>query len=371
MEEHISFIEKKSLEIFSKINSKEIKRENISFNISPLSGISNTIYRITLIPNKKQDQYEIPNIFFKIFGKLSVLCNREVEANISKSLSNYGCSAKIYETDNKTYRVDEFLYGYETINRDHLYKEIILDKIQTILAHYNTVLNVNTYANIMSCQSKKDYFQMLLADDSRFNVVAYLILQFKPFAERSFKNFKKDSETDKDNLTMEFKENLSRLEKYIVNFDKLLYEFCPDKAMLVLSHNDSHCLNILSNKDFSKIMLVDHEYAYFNFFGYDMVNYFYESMFILSDDKHPFYQFLNRDFSFLIQESNFTTYLKFLNISKEKYRHLFSEYKNYEELFELACTKDYYMRLVGVNSLFILLFSLLYFDYDSFKKKNA
>jgi thiamine kinase-like enzyme len=371
MVEEMSFIEEKSFEVFCKINNKNYKREEVSFEITPLSGISNYIYRVQIFHKNKEESFEIPNVFFKIFGKISSLVNREYETVINNSLAEIGYSAKIYDTDNKTYRVDEFLYGFDTLTPSCLYKEEVLSKMITILAYYNTIMDVNTYAPIMSIYDKRQYFNILLNDQTNYNCIAYLVRLFKPLAIESFNKFKLDVEADKESITQEFRENLTILEKYIDNFDKLMYDFCPDKAIMVLSHNDSHCLNILANKHYSSIMLVDHEYGYFNFFGYDIINYILESMFCLSDDKFPFYQFLIKDFNFLNIDSTFDIYLRFLNYFKDKYGHLFTKYPNFDQLFEMACTKDYYWKVLGTNCLFILLFAILYFDYPSIKNKSG
>ena len=366
-----TMIEKKSLEIFSIINKKEIQKEKVIFELIQLNGISNKIYRVKMISPNNSQHFEISNLFFKIFGKNSNLINREYETKITSCLSEYGLSAKIYDSDNKTYRVEEYLDGYETLNPNILYDQYVFHKIIRTLAFYNTLLDVNTYASIMSNNSKNDYFNLLLNDHLKFNVIAFLLKVLRPVAKENYYNFKKDSQENKDNLSFEFNENCRKLENYVENFDLLLLKMCPEKGILVLAHNDSHCLNFLSNKDLSKIILVDHEYGYFNFLGYDIINYFLESMFYLTDDKFPFYQVLNNDFTFLLQDSTLDNYIMFLNHFKHQNKHLFFHFNNFDELFDMACTKEYYMRIVAINSLFILLFSLMYLDYDSMKKKNS
>ncbi len=366
-----TFIEEKSLEVFSRINNKNLEKEHFSLKITPLNGISNRIFHVKLVPIYDNDTVHKKNFFFKIFGKISSLVDRNVETIINNSLAKFGYSPQIYDTDNVTYRIEEYLDGYDTLSHDVLYHDHVINYVIKILAYYNTIMDVNTYARAMSNYDKKEYFNNLSVNSQRLNVIFYMKDHFKSKAEESFHKFKYQVINDIENVKVEYEENLNKIEVILNTFEERLYEICPNKAILVLSHNDSHSLNILSNKDYSKMQLIDHEYAFFNFLGYDIINYFIESMFCLKKDKFPYYKIITKEFSILKDDSFFKIYQKFLNYFRDSYRVLFTGYKNFDEIFEYTSTKEYYIRLIGVNCLFILLYSCIYFDYEKIKRKTS
>jgi len=243
-----TFIEEKSLEVFSRINCKNFDKEHFSIEITPLNGISNRIFHVKLVSIYDENPIHKKNLFFKIFGKISSLVDRNVETIINNSLAKFGYSPQIYDTDNLTYRIEEYLDGYNTLTHDVLYNDRVINYVIQILAYFNTILDVNTYARAMSNYDKKEYFNILSVNSPRLNVIFYMKDHFKAKAEESFHKFKYQVINDSENVKDEFMVELKKIEIILNTFEKRLYEICPNKAILVLSHNDSHSLNILSNR---------------------------------------------------------------------------------------------------------------------------
>jgi hypothetical protein len=64
------FIKKKCFEVFAKINDIMIDETNFNLEFSKLDGLSNEIYKVTLISNNSTE-IPIKHLFFKYFGKVS------------------------------------------------------------------------------------------------------------------------------------------------------------------------------------------------------------------------------------------------------------------------------------------------------------
>jgi len=82
-------------------------------------------------------------------------------------------------------------------------------------------------------------------------------------------------------------EILSLLDEKEISF---LKGILPTSAeSVVFSHNDLHAQNVLVLKKNQKLLLIDYEYSNYNYRGYDIANFFNESVFDYNSDVHPYY----------------------------------------------------------------------------------
>jgi thiamine kinase-like enzyme len=166
-------------------------------------------------------------------------------------------------------------------------------------------------------------------------------------------------------------ENLKEIEHYISNFDEYFYKTTPDRGLMVVSHNDAHVLNAMTKSDYSKVYLFDHEYASYNFLGFDMANYNIESQFILENEIFPFYQNFITDFNEFGNDMRYNAYIKFIDKFAKEKKHLFEGYNNFDILIEETKSKDYYFKMMSMSSLMWFAFGVIYFDFKSIDTKTG
>src|SRR5690348_5819078 len=80
---------------------------DINVTFERLNGLSNAIFLVKII-NKTTGSL-IHQIIYRSFGEISDLVDRDLETKIIHNLSKKGITPKIYETDNQTYRIEEFV----------------------------------------------------------------------------------------------------------------------------------------------------------------------------------------------------------------------------------------------------------------------
>lgn len=380
-----SYIFSKSLQIFQQINNTELNQKDIIIEKFPLSGISNTIYKVEI--RYKQDiedvdtimlkdfPKEIPinHIFFKVFGRISVLVDRGLETFLMTKLSDNGLGPRIYETDLKTYRVEEFFEGFYTLNVDKMFEPIVIKKMMGNFSRLNILGGeIYYYADIIATKTKMEFFKFLKIEDKKTNIVNFS-LKMKPLADKSFTQFKEMYENDpcKNESQCNWLEKIEHIEYTLNNLENILFDIFPEKGLFVIGHNDSHPLNILVNSDFSKVVLCDYEYSAYNFIGFDIVNYLIETCYFLSHEKFPFYQFYEEKLENLENDTGYKYFLDFFEIFEKENSEMIETHRNYNELIKVCKTKDYYYRLMGISSVLWFTFAVLYFDYDSIKNQTG
>lgn len=379
-----TFIHDKSLETFKSLNQIEILKEEVEIEKCRLSGNSNTIYRVDIryleqdknnqmasISSKSCQDLKIKKIFFKIFGPISVLVDRELETYIMQKLYELGVSPKIYDTDMKTYRIEEYIDNCICLERDTMLDEEVYHKVIKLFCSLTALGDLNFYFDYIG-NSNKSIFYEKLKIDTKTNFVNFTLNKMKPLGLKRFLEFKEKYYNDEKHLRPSHIEqkNLEKMDWALNNIEKLLYDVCPEKGIIVINHNDAHPLNILRDQN-RKIFLCDFEYSNYNLLGFDISNYLLESLFLLEADCFPFYHtFSKSNCQELKEEKFYHIYLSFFDTFESQNKLLFSELKEYCSIIEMCRTRDYYYRLIGISALFWFSFATIYLDYDSSKIKD-
>jgi thiamine kinase-like enzyme len=369
IEEGKKIIEQKALEYFKKINGVEFHEDDVLLNLNRLSGISNLIFKVYITSDKHE--FKVDCLFVKMFGRISgkhiintVIVDRDLEALIMYNLNEADIGPAIYETDSKTYRIEEYIHNLVPLKNEDMYKPEVLDKIINIFTTYNSIGDTNIYAKLIENNSKEDIYKLLLKDKTT-NFINFS-KKMLPMAQQTLEKFKKDFIWD-DPVEIE---NLKEIEYYIKNFNEYFYKTLPERGLMVVSHNDAHVLNAMTRADYSKVYLFDHEYASYNFLGFDVANYNIESFFILENEHFPFYQTFITNFEEFGNDMRYNAYVKFIeNFAKNK--HLFEAYNKFDILVEKAKSKEYYYRMMSMSSLMWFAFGVIYLDFKSIDNKTG
>jgi thiamine kinase-like enzyme len=113
-------------------------------------------------------------------------------------------------------------------------------------------------------------------------------------------------------------------------------------------------------------MLIDYEYACFNFIGFDIINYCIESFFDLEHPSYPFYSKL-KDVKILFEdEKYFEVYKKYINqlINNEQ------DAINISKIKSKLTTKEYFISVVGLAGLFWFICSMIPIEFTPQKDKS-
>jgi thiamine kinase-like enzyme len=382
-----SFIHDKSLETFKSLNQLEILKEEVEIQKCRLSGNSNTIYRVEIgylqdknnqnaesTSNTKSEscsEIKIKKIFFKIFGPISVLVDRELETYIMQKLYELGVSPKIYDTDMKTYRIEEYIDNCICLERDSMLDKEVYQKVIKLFCSLTALGDFKFYFNYIG-NSNKSVFYEKLKNDTNTNFVNFSLNKMKPLGLKKFLDFKEKYFSDEKHLRPSHidEKNLEKMDFALNNLEKLIYDVCPEKGIMVINHNDAHPLNILRDQE-RKIFLCDFEYSTYNLLGFDISNYLVESLFLLEADSFPFYHnYSKTNCSELKEEKFYQIYISFLDTFEKENKLVFSDLKEYSSIIEMCRTREYYYRLIGISSLFWFSFATIYLDYDSSKIKD-
>lgn len=241
MEEYVKL---KSLEIISKLLQTNIFNPN-DITITQLSGISNRTYKChlnieepTCLERLKQlekgkikkkmensDPEEsgllhidtpITTIIYKHFGKISVIVDRKLECMIIEKLSSLNKGPKILETDNITYRVEEFITNSRNIKHSELFSKEYLSQLTEIFHIFTSMSNYPKYSKYLNFSNKQLIAEDLLNDkDNESNLYNFAAKMLK-YANAAIDDFEKEVFKDKaywENLNIENSESQ-------INFDK-------------------------------------------------------------------------------------------------------------------------------------------------------
>lgn len=260
---------------------------DLELSYQKLNGLSNDIYLVK-IQNKTTNEL-IQEIIYRKFGEISDLVDRELEMRIVDNLSNKGVGPKILETDNKTYRIEEFISNAAPMEKSVLKEEEIIERVMHILISYSLISGVYHY-NIHSESFTEDYKIKIdpaitsnpYMSHERINQNIFDMC-VKSMYEKATKNFETFSDKCRKNYNKFLKKEIftkfEKLSHFMKNYHDLFMEVFPKNGLFVLNHNDVHRLNILLAHDKQKAYLLDHEYAAINLIGVDIVNYLIESNF--------------------------------------------------------------------------------------------
>jgi thiamine kinase-like enzyme len=267
------------------------------------------------------------------------------------------------------YRIEEYIHDLLTLKNEDMFNDVVFSQVADIFTTYNSLGDFNHYGDIASGKPKDQFWQGLL-EDSKTNFLNFTVKKMIPLAQKSLDVFsaiaREKCPDDGDMMN-----KLTEIEYYMQNFEKIFYNCTPEKCQMVLSHNDAHILNIMHKPDFSKIYIFDHEYASYNFLGFDIANYILESQFILEHTEFPFYQFFVKDYDVYNDERLFNCYLNFFDHFINKKGDLFKHLPDFEETIKACRTKDYYFRMMGLSALMWFVFGVIYLDFDSIVGKTG
>jgi thiamine kinase-like enzyme len=358
--------------------SKEFNIENyneIELVFEKLNGLSNDIYLVKIF-NKSTNEM-VHEIIYRKFGEMGDLLDREQEGRIISSLAEQGVSPKIYETDNKTYRIEEFISNAETLDKSVLKENEIIDRIIQILVSYTLISGVYSY-NIHSDQLCQDYKINIDPNVNSSHVRSQQRITqnmfdmcMKDMYEKAKLNLDKFSGNFKKKynkfLNQEVYSKFEKLKQVISNYNDLFTKIFPKNGFFVLNHNDVHRLNLLLSNNKEKIIILDHEYAALNLIGIDIVNYMIETNFDYTIKQHPYYEFKADDIDF---EYYFEIFKSFINKFELAHSGVL-EGELGKKKFEKMKTFKYFLRLVCVISLFWLLYSAIYLDFEAFSAQKT
>jgi thiamine kinase-like enzyme len=340
----------------------------IELNFEKLNGLSNDIYLVKMY-NKTTNEM-VHEVIYRQFGEIADLVDRNLETCIIENLSEKGLTPKIYETDGQTYRIEEFISNSDTLDKESLKEDDVIERIIQILVSYTMISGVYIY-HLHSKNFDQDYKIEIDPDlNSNFNNTRISQNMFdmcmKDMITKARKNFERFSKIFEKKynkfLDQEVFEKYEKLKFYIKNYNDVFSKIFPKKGFFVLNHNDVHRLNILLSNDKEKLFILDHEYSALNLIGIDIVNYMIESNFDYTMKSFPFYQFNGEEIDF---DNYFEIFKNFLDKFESCHANLFQEEDN-KLRFEKMRTLKYFLKLVCVISLFWLLFSVIYCEFDSF-----
>lgn len=309
-----------------------------------------------------------------------------------EEFSKMALGPRIYESDNKTYRIEEFYSNLNSMTREKQFEEIFFQKIIENFLKYNIIGDINHYSELVGSKFKSEFFEVLLKADSKTNFINFTLIKMKSLASNPLKEFTNKLNQKTKDLSCNNKEcsgsnrsdgfdSVAKLNElkykleiiifYFTHLEEIFYSCMPEKGMFVLSHNDANLQNVLFTENDKKVFLLDHEYSSYNFLGFDIANYLIENLFNLADVKFPYYKFESSKIKELVADKSFNLYLKFFEVLESNYMDYFKTYKNFPELLNLAKTKDYYLRVIGLSSIMWALFAVIYFDFETIWERKS
>jgi thiamine kinase-like enzyme len=340
----------------------------LELDFEKLNGLSNDIYLVKIFNKTKNEM--VHEVIYRQFGEISDLVDRNLETCIIRNLSDKGLTPKIYETDGSTYRIEEFISNSNTLEKDCLTEESVIERIIQILVSYTMISGIHKYhinSKSLSQEYKIEIDPELTTNSNTQrisqNMFDMCMIDMLTKAKKNFERFSKVFEKKCNKfIDQEIMAKLEKIKFYIKNYHDIFSKIFPKNGLLVLNHNDVHRLNLLLSNDKEKLFILDHEYSALNLVGIDIVNYMIESNFDYTAKSFPFYQFSSDEINF---ESYFEIFKTFMEKFEKSRSNLLQE-ESSRKHFQKMKTFKYFLRLVCVISLFWLLYSVIYFDYESF-----
>jgi thiamine kinase-like enzyme len=299
----------------------------------PLNGLSNAIYKVTVY-NKDDKQMLV--FVFRLFGRISDVLDRKLESMIINSLPGY--TPVIYDTDDQTYRIEEYIDDASELHYVNLFDQNVLERVYKLITSYTKIFDIYKY----SLDINRDEYELNIQSNIINNDVYSMCIS--KMLKKARKNFTVFRDLVDEKIT-----------NYIDNFEMYFNSVFPKNSLLVLNHNDIHRLNILVKKN-DDLILLDHEYASLNLIGNDIMNYLIESNF--DYDKYAF----RTDFEFTKYHDIFTTFLE--NFTEAHGDTLKDEHV--KKLFDKTYKYKYMLRIACIISLFWFVYCVIYFNIQNF-----
>lgn len=379
----MDFMEKiiSNINNFMEINFNTRKENQIELEFIRLNGLSNTIYLVKVFD--KTSKTLVKELIYRSFGEISEFVDREAEMEIINNLSEKNVTPKIFETDNETYRIEEYIQNSDTLPRQFLNEEFILEKIINLLVTYSLISCIYNFT-ISSDHLSKEYkisFDPKMHHTKRQNMFDKCMNMMFSKAKRNFEKFKHKLSKKYDNfINEEVMTKIDKIKHYMGNYKALFAKVFPKNGLATICHNDVHSLNLLLTEDTEKVIILDHEYACFNLIGNDIVNYLIETKFNYTLKTFPFFEFDNTNFE--INFSKFyAIFLQFMqkfelanninSFSNSNFPHSNHESEKIYKLFQKAKKETYFYKVVCVISLFWFGYSIMYLDYDGYMEKSS
>jgi len=376
LQKHRTFIETKSIEIFEKINSISLTNiEEFTIEIKKLSGLSNIICHVHLDAPKLKTLTTIDNVVIKLFGAGGDLVDRDTELTIMSFLSDIDKGPKIYETDKKSYRVEEFLNNVTTLDLKEKHNPIVIDEMKKAFLFYNSLGDFQSYKDLLNLNlPKKEVFEYLLNKDPKQNIVNFTIKKMRELSKVTLEPFsKKLRESEQFKNDKETLEKLEKIECYLENFEEIIYHIFPEKALIALAHNDAHPLNVLVSNShrFDKFYVIDHEFCCFNLVGIDMANYNVENLFFYGNPEWPYYTIYESDMNILSEDLYYNRFKDYIDFFAEDRKKEYSDVKDIDEILEFMKSKNYYWRCLALSCSLWFVWSINYFNFEDFASKKS
>jgi len=251
-----------------------------------LSGLSNEIWKVSA-----SDRDIDPHVvIYRKFGEGGAIVDRERENYIIQGLAKKKLSP-IYYGGTKEYRIEKFQESKPLEPLDLKEKPI-----RRRLAHLLADLHSLKFEKL----DKIPAFMKILTEKSFI----------KDFEEKAARDVYPPVEQKflKDIKTLISEEEIS-----------FLKGIAPKKEeSIVFSHNDLHSQNILELNEDKSFTIIDFEYSDYNYQGYDIANFFNETMFEYDTAKHPHYTVDESEFPSDKELTDFCKYYLFFRKHAEE-----------------------------------------------------
>jgi thiamine kinase-like enzyme len=400
------YIKSKSAEIICKLHNTNIFSPK-DITVTQLSGISNRTYKCHLnienseclerlkelekkkIKSKKDSgHYEengllhidtpITTVIYKHFGKISAIVDRKLELKVIERLSSLNKGPKILETDNFTYRVEEYISNTRNISRSEIFQPEYSSQLTNIFHIFTSMTNYSKYLPKINFTNKELLLKELIEDKDESNTYNFAEKMLK-LAYSSIDEFENNFNNDKSYWEIklleyeELKSKIISIRKKLSTSINDLTSLAPKYSLIVLSHNDAHPCNILVN-DKKKLYLIDHEYCNNNYLGFDIVQFILESNFTLDHSEYPYFKVF-QNFEIYTNENLYNFYRKFIEEYFELNRNMIAEFilndsTCVDNILEHYLSKNTYYSLISYAAIYWFLYAVLYLNYDEYKFKS-
>lgn len=314
-------------------------------------GLTNRLYDLESLTSLTSPSQTKSNYLLKVYGiSENDLINRELELFILKKRKKHRFDLPEILFQQDDFRIEEFIPNWTSLLMH--YQSLPLTDNQSLISFISNELIYNQIMDeVRSIHSIQPIFKSSFKDYSnnkqntsmlRVNNIIYNINEL-------IKRLK-----NKPNLPIVVLNIVNDIEKYL-NIERIIQKYNP---YLVLSHNDLHAGNIMiKTNDLSSITVIDYEYSFYNFLGFDISSLFLESCFDLGYKTYPFFKKIT-DFSQIFEkEEVFLGFLSFLS----KFR-----LDSKEESVILLENQEYFRFLLSISSVLWSLSAFSLVDYEKY-----
>lgn len=141
-------------------------QKGISLKLTKMDSLSNDIYH-TIITDTTTKEV-IDEIIYRNFGEIGDIVNHELEESVIFSLAEKGIGPKIFCTDHKSYRIDEYVKNASPIPHDALKTEPIISKMIHVLVSYLEIAPIYRFtATLSNNKNEKSELKIKEFDESK------------------------------------------------------------------------------------------------------------------------------------------------------------------------------------------------------------